>query len=152
MALASSPSAFSTSSYSTGMLAQPCVWNFPIDIAFKSTNAFGWPQMILSVYGMDGLGRDVVRGYGSIRLPRTPGMHTLYVPMFVPLASTPFNGFLSWITGRLPEFLDSRFVSRNEGREVTRVRSQGTVKVQINMGTKDMERFGYVANRPVKSV
>ena len=25
------------------------VWNFPIDIAFKSTNAFGWPRLVLSV-------------------------------------------------------------------------------------------------------
>ncbi len=25
------------------------VWNFPIDITFKSTNAYGWPRFILSV-------------------------------------------------------------------------------------------------------
>lgn len=73
------------------------VWNFPLDIAFKATNAYGgyyyyiivywrisffllnlfnntgWPQMVVSVYGMDAFGRDVIRGYGSIRLPRTPG-------------------------------------------------------------------------------
>ncbi|KAI8920373.1 B9 domain-containing protein 1 isoform b [Powellomyces hirtus] len=131
-------------------LARPCVWNFPLDLAFKATNAYGWPQLILTVYGPDALGRDVVRGYGSIRLPRTPGIHTIYTPMFVPLASTYFNGFLSWIRGRLPEFRDSRFVGRSEGRDVVCVRSQGTVKVTVNIGTKDMERFGYV-NRPLKA-
>lgn len=25
------------------------VWNFPIDVTFKSTNAFGWPRIALSV-------------------------------------------------------------------------------------------------------
>ena len=45
------------------------VWNFPVDISFKSTNAHGWPRMSLSVYGVDPLGRDVVRGYGSVLIP-----------------------------------------------------------------------------------
>ncbi|KAI8818193.1 B9 domain-containing protein 1 [Fimicolochytrium jonesii] len=121
-----------------------CVWNFPIDLAFKSTNAYGWPQMLMTVYGPDLLGRDVVRGYGVVRVPRVPGIHTLEVPMFVPLASTTLNGFLSWASGRLPEFRDVRFIAGNEGREVTTVRSQGIVKVTLNVGTKDMERFGYV--------
>ena len=26
------------------------VWNFPIDVTFKSTNAFGWPRLVVSVY------------------------------------------------------------------------------------------------------
>lgn len=25
------------------------VWNFPIDLTFKSTNAFGWPRIAISV-------------------------------------------------------------------------------------------------------
>lgn len=25
------------------------VWNFPIDVTFKSTNAFGWPRISISV-------------------------------------------------------------------------------------------------------
>lgn len=54
---------------------RPCVWNFPIDIAFKSTNVFGWPTLILSVYGFDFMGRDVVRGYGSLILPTISGTY-----------------------------------------------------------------------------
>ena len=26
------------------------VWNFPVDVTFKSTNPFGWPRLVLSVY------------------------------------------------------------------------------------------------------
>jgi hypothetical protein len=43
--------------------------------------------------------------------------HTLYVPMYVPVASSIFNGWLSAAAGKLPEFLDPQFVAKNEGRE-----------------------------------
>lgn len=48
--------------------------------------------------------------------------------------------------GRLPEFLDSRFVSKGEGREVTRVKSQGMVKITLNVVLKDFEKFGYAVS------
>lgn len=25
------------------------VWNFPVDVAFKATSAYGWPRVVLSV-------------------------------------------------------------------------------------------------------
>ncbi|XP_069399054.1 B9 domain-containing protein 1 isoform X2 [Ovis canadensis] len=49
------------------------VWNFPIDVTFKSTNPYGWPQIVLSVYGPDVFGNDVVRGYGAVHVPLSPG-------------------------------------------------------------------------------
>lgn len=54
----------------------PCrllVWNFPVDVTYKATNAFGWPQVVVSVYGVDALGRDVIQGYGCIHLPTCAG-------------------------------------------------------------------------------
>ena len=38
------------------------IWNFPVEILFKSTSAHGWPRLVLSVFGIDGLGRDVAKG------------------------------------------------------------------------------------------
>lgn len=32
------------------------MWNFPLDFAYKSTNVFGWPQIVLNVYGVDSFG------------------------------------------------------------------------------------------------
>ncbi|XP_036152342.1 B9 domain-containing protein 1 isoform X2 [Myotis myotis] len=63
---------------------QALVWNFPIDVTFKSTNPFGWPQIVLSVYGPDVFGNDVVRGYGAVHVPFSPGRHKRTIPMFVP--------------------------------------------------------------------
>lgn len=49
------------------------VWNFPIEIVFKSNNPHGWPQLVLCVYGLDGFGNDVIRGYGLCHLPISSG-------------------------------------------------------------------------------
>jgi B9 domain-containing protein 1 len=74
-----------------------------VDITFKSTNVFGWPRIALSVYGIDFLGRDVVRGYGSALIPLSTGQHQLEVDMFTPLASSPLNHMVSVIMGNPPE-------------------------------------------------
>ncbi|KAJ9521731.1 hypothetical protein QJQ45_015354, partial [Haematococcus lacustris] len=52
---------------------QALVWNYPLDLTYKTTNAYGWPQLVVSVYGLDGLGRDVIKGYGCIHLPTAAG-------------------------------------------------------------------------------
>ncbi|XP_013925803.1 PREDICTED: B9 domain-containing protein 1-like [Thamnophis sirtalis] len=54
--------------------------------------------------------------------------------------------FPSWLTGRYPEFTDPKVVAQGEGREVTRVCSQGFVTVSFNVVTKDMKKLGYDAS------
>lgn len=119
------------------------VWNFPIEVNFRSTNPFGWPQLVVSVYGLNMLGRDEVRGYGAIHLPITPGSHSLRIAMFVPEPTSQIHKFISWLLGRRPEFVDPRFVAQGEGREITRVRSQGHVTVSLSVMTKDLWKQGY---------
>eukprot|EP00794_Sanderia_malayensis_P009156 gene9156-10128_t len=120
------------------------VWNFPLDVSFKSTSPFGWPQLVISCYGQDELrGYDVVRGYGSVHVPVSPGSHVREIPMFVPESSSSFQKFTGWLIGRRPEFIDPKVVAQGEGREVTRVRSQGKVKVRFNVITRDMKKLGY---------
>jgi Ciliary basal body-associated, B9 protein len=41
--------------------------------------------------------------------------------------------FRSWIAGAYPEFFDSKFVTRSEAREVTRVQRRGRVRVTLNV-------------------
>ncbi|XP_032354851.1 B9 domain-containing protein 1 isoform X3 [Camelus ferus] len=134
------------------------VWNFPIDVTFKSTNPYGWPQIVLSVYGPDVFGNDVVRGYGAVHVPFSPGRtavcenvcsrHKRTVPMFVPESTSKLQKFTSWFMGRRPEYTDPKVVAQGEGREVTRVRSQGFVTLLFNVVTKDMKKLGYDTGPP----
>jgi hypothetical protein len=58
------------------------------------------------------------------------------------------------LSGSPTEFKDTKFVAKADGRngndlslrltiEVTRVQSQGIVKIQFNVMTKGMAKFGY---------
>lgn len=97
----------------------------------------------MSCYGPDVFGHDIVRGYGAVHLPTSPGSHTREVPMFVPESSSKLQKFTSWFLGRRPEFIDPKVVAQGEGREVTRVRSQGSIKLTFNVVTRDMKKLGY---------
>ncbi|EDV27356.1 uncharacterized protein TRIADDRAFT_52971 [Trichoplax adhaerens] len=119
------------------------IWNFPLNITFKSTNPFGWPQLVLSVYGQDVFGNDVVRGNGAIHIPISPGSHVREVPMFVPESSSQLQKLTSWLLGRRPDYVDPTIVAQSEGREVTRVRSQGSIKVIFNVNMMDLRTMGY---------
>lgn len=45
----------------------------PIEATFTSTSPFGWPQIVLTCYGSDFFGNDVVCGYGAVHIPTVPG-------------------------------------------------------------------------------
>lgn len=122
---------------------QQFVWNFPIDVTFKSTNPHGWPQLVVHCYGPQTFGTEAVRGYGVCHIPITPGRHKVKLPMFVPESSSTLQKFTAWITGLRPEYIDPQVVAMGEGREVTRVRSQGFVTVSFNVIMKDMKKLGY---------
>ncbi|XP_042196936.1 B9 domain-containing protein 1 [Callorhinchus milii] len=63
--------------------------------------------------------------------------------MFVPDSSSKMQKFTSWIMGRRPEYTDPKVVAQGDGREVTRVKSQGYVTLSFNMVTRDMKKLGY---------
>ena len=124
-----------------------------MDITLRSTSPYGWPQLVVSVYGLDGLGNDVVRGYGAIHVPLSTTINvpyvTLRIPVFVPEPASIVQRIAGWVMGRRPEFVDPRVVASGEGRDVTRVTSQGFVTVHLSVVTKDLKRLGY-ENSPVK--
>ncbi|KAK4308880.1 hypothetical protein Pmani_019452 [Petrolisthes manimaculis] len=122
---------------------QVFVWNFPFDITFKSTNPYGWPQVILSVYGTDFFGNTVIMGYTACHVPITPGKYTRRLTTFVPESASTVQKLLSWLTGRRPEFINPKLIAQGRGREVTRVRSQGEVTITFNVMMKDFTKFGY---------
>mmetsp|Transcript_8269 Transcript_8269/g.27508 ORF Transcript_8269/g.27508 Transcript_8269/m.27508 type:complete len:200 (+) Transcript_8269:157-756(+) len=119
------------------------VWNFPLEVTYKATNAFGWPQLVVRVFEVDALGRDVIKGYGRVHLPIAAGRYVRQLRLYKPLSATLLQTFTSWITGTPATFADPKFPARSDGREVTRVRSSGTLYVQLNLLTKNMGLFGY---------
>ncbi|XP_046402148.1 B9 domain-containing protein 1-like [Ischnura elegans] len=119
------------------------VWNLPLDISLKSTNPYGWPRLVVCVYGLDAFGNDVVRGYGMCHIPLRLGSHHRRLPMFVPVSASQLQKFTAWITGRRPEYVDPRVLGQGEGREATRVSSEGYTNVTFNVMKRNMSHMGY---------
>lgn len=119
------------------------VWNFPIDIAFQSSNAHGWPRIVISVYNMDFMGRDVVRGYACVLVPPFSGRYIRYVRMFVPMSTSRMQALLAWLSGNRPEFYHAKFIGQGRDREATRVSSSGIIKVVLNVSSLDLKKCGY---------
>lgn len=141
----------STTSASAREETQLAVWNFPIDVTFRATGAHGWPQIVMSVYGTDSFGRsDMIVGYGAAHLPMAHGRHEIYVRTFRPLASSLFQRLNSWLMGARPEFRDSHFPSKGEGRDVTRTQSFGCVKLVVDVTLQGMEELGYSVAREAR--
>ncbi|XP_047118167.1 B9 domain-containing protein 1-like [Schistocerca piceifrons] len=122
---------------------QTCTWNFPLEITFKSTNPFGWPQLVVSVYGLDLFGNDIVRGYGLCHLPIAPGHYKKAVPLFIPESASLLQKFTCWLTGRRPEYVDPRVLAQGEGREVTHVQSRGNVQIEFSVMMHNFSASGY---------
>ncbi|CAH8649525.1 unnamed protein product [Schistosoma bovis] len=122
-------------------------FNFPIDISWKSTNPFGWPQIVLHAYGVDVFGKDVLRGYGAVHVPMKIGSHRKRVSMFVPQSSSQLMKLNAWLTGKRPEFLNPKVIAYGEGRGVTKVQTQGFVDIIFNIAIKNLQNLGYANDK-----
>ncbi|XP_022653739.1 B9 domain-containing protein 1-like isoform X2 [Varroa jacobsoni] len=121
------------------------VFNHPLDVAYKFTNPYGWPQLVLSVFGLDALGNDVIRGYGTIHLPTMPGRHSVTVPLQAPESSTVAQWLSSLFTGKRPELSEPRVFADQHSRQLLRMYSEGLpyIEVVFNVALKDMDKFGF---------
>lgn len=101
-------------------------------------------MLVVSTTGPDILGRDVIRGYGNVHVPTSPGRHVRIIPLFQPLSASMMLSFLGICKGKRPELCDPvATLGKGQGREVTRMTSYGHVKVVFNVSQINMERFGY---------
>ena len=122
-----------------------CVWNHPINVAFKSSKPCGWPQIILSVYGHNHFGNDMVVGYAAIHIPTTPGHHELKAPLFVPASSSHMQSIIGFFTGLSPEFINMNFISGGQNREVAKTNSQGYVSISFDVLMRGLDTLNLIA-------
>ena len=123
------------------------IWNLPIELTMSSSNVHGWPQLAVSVYGLNFFGLDVIRGYGHTHFPPCSGRHELCIDLFRPKSSTLLGEISCYLGGKRPEFLDFKCVADGQGRDVLRFASEkGQVIVQLDVIMKDLTKHGYVNN------
>ena len=78
-----------------------------------------------------------------IHVPTQPGTHTRYVNVFKPVSSSILSDLVGDLSGKPAEFMSfTELLYKNSGREVTRVVSAGTIKVQFCVTMKDLDKIG----------
>ena len=120
------------------------IWNMPFEVCLRSTNPSGWPQLVVSCYGPDWFGREVLKAYGVCYFPSTKGSHERTLHMFSIKSSSGFIEAIGIFLGQKAEILNApNVLSTGEGREVIRTQSEGIVKAKFNINITNMEYFGY---------
>ncbi|XP_030752006.1 B9 domain-containing protein 1-like [Sitophilus oryzae] len=113
------------------------VLNYPVDVQFKSTNPYGWPQMIVSVYkGMS------LEGYGRTHMPIRPGNHHLEVELARPKPSS-FLGYIGSFFGYQPELLQPKMLATTAGNHLIRMETYGRIHMNFNVISQGFSRLGY---------
>ncbi|KAF6778953.1 hypothetical protein AHF37_01268 [Paragonimus kellicotti] len=67
--------------------------------------------------------------------------------MFVPQSSSKLMQLNAWFTGRRPEFVSPKVIASGDGREVTKVQTQGFVDLTFNVATKNLRTLGYIVGK-----
>ncbi|XP_044253049.1 B9 domain-containing protein 1-like [Tribolium madens] len=113
------------------------VFNLPIEITFKSTNIYGWPQIVISVY------RGVqLEGYGRAHMPLRPGAHRVDVALSKPQASS-LLGHMGALFGYQPELLQPKMLATTAGNHLIQMLSHGEVRVSVNVVMQGVRSLGY---------
>ena len=121
------------------------IWNMPFEVCLRSTNPSGWPQLVVSCYGPDWFGREVLKAYGVCYFPATKGSHERTLHRFSIKSSSGFIEAIGIFLGQKAEILNApNVLSTGEGREVIRAQSEGIVKAKFNINITNMEYFGYI--------
>lgn len=112
-------------------------------MSLKSTNPFGWPKLIVMLTIPKGKGDDEVVGYGWTHVPMQNGRQSIEIPMFKPKSTSFIQQILAKLSRSPIELIDPKFVTESEGRAVTRMQSEGKIRVTFDTIIKDLDKQGF---------
>ena len=120
------------------------VRNMPFQIILNSENPSNWPQLVISCYNPDFLGREVLKAYGTCYIPTINGSHERILSMFSPISSYSFTNFLELLFGEKAEIINApKILAQGDGREILRTKSEGKIKIKFNIHLENLEENGY---------
>uniref|UniRef100_A0A0K8UMM1 B9 domain-containing protein 1 n=1 Tax=Bactrocera latifrons TaxID=174628 RepID=A0A0K8UMM1_BACLA len=134
-----------TASNRSGYFKDKIVFNFPLEWTFKSTTPFGWPQLIVCIYGKTRWGAETSLGYSRINLPvfGSNANNPIVSPILCPQNSNMVSELVSWITGRNPELKDPKALLSNGKLKGISAESYGEVIFKLATILRGTDRLGY---------
>ena len=120
------------------------VWNMPFQIRLNCENPLNWPQLVISCYYPDFLGREILKAYGTCYIPTTNGPHERTLTMFCPISSYSFTNIVELLFGEKAELINApKIIAQGDGREILRTKSEGNIKISFKIYLENLEENGY---------
>ena len=120
------------------------VWNMPFQIRLNCEQLSNWPQLVISCYYPDFMGREILKAYGTCYIPTTNGSHERTLTMFCPISSYSFTGIIEMLFGEKAELINApKIMALGDGREILRTQSEGSIKIKFNIHLENMEESGF---------
>ena len=120
------------------------VWNMPFQIRLNCEKPLNWPQLIISCYYPDFLGREILKAYGTCYMPTSNGTHERTLSMFCPISSYSFTSVLEFLFGEKAELINApKVIAQGDGREILRTKSEGNIKIKFHINIENLEENGY---------
>ena len=128
---------------SSGSGELAALWEHPVDVHFSCASLTGWPQLLVTLWRQDSMGRNEVCGYGGARIPACSGLHQLELACWRPEGSLLQEVSAAFLGGGLPHLTDSTMVAHPEGRRhAIATSSAGVVSVELNVLCKGFAERG----------
>lgn len=118
------------------------VFNMPLEFTMKSTNPYGWPQVVFSLYGNNFWNVETNRGYGRVHCPLSGMKRTVRAPLFVPKFSNIWSAAMSWLTGVNPEMRDPKILADGSKHKGLACESYGELVVSLQAISRGCSRMG----------
>ena len=119
------------------------------EISYRSTDPFGWPQLVLNCFTVDANGNEIIKGYGCVHVPTSTGRHKRKIHIFRPTQNTDFLGKffgnnLSGSEDKNDDKTDPKVISSGQEREISRANCEGFINVMFQVVFRDVDKFGLI--------
>ena len=119
------------------------------EISYRSTDPFGWPQLVLNCFTVDSNGNEIVKGYGCVHVPTSTGRHKRKIHIFRATENSNLVGkFFGYNSSNSDEKnddkTDPKVISSGQEREISRANCEGFVNVVFQVVFRDVDKFGLI--------
>lgn len=123
------------------------VFNMPIEFTMKSTNPYGWPQLVFSLYGANLWNVETNRGYARVHCPLSGGgcdgtsERTIRAPLFIPKYGNMCSAAMSWLSGVNPEMRDPKILADGSKHKGLATETYGELVVRLQAISRGSNRM-----------
>ena len=119
------------------------------EISYRTTDPFGWPQLVLNCFTIDSNGNEIIKGYGCVHVPTSTGRHKRKINIFRATENESFCGKLFGYNGssnddKNNDVSDPKVIASGKEREISRANCEGFINVTFQVLFRDVDKFGLI--------